>query len=169
MVLDGARDPQRVADVLQAIVDEPKNYLRQLFADLEVGATDDTETFQSSGVFPGGIRSLSVAIIAKGKQPTPVTKVTVSEMILDGTFVELFGSLGADRKLWTEAQVAEFCRDHCDKLRAGEHATFFEMRCGVVAHVYFDSGGQLNVCNLSRFCDHIWRGSKHKHRVVSLQ
>lgn len=177
MIMDEIRDPEKVAkmlesvvNVLQAIVDEPavvKKYLRQLFTDLEVGATDGTETFKSSGLFTGGIYGLAVPIAAKGKA-TLVTKATVWEMILDGMFSLLFGSLGQGRKRWTEAQVVRFCRDHRDKLRTQGYATFFEMEGDVVASVYFDDSGQLHVYVYSFSYDDDWYAT-YRHRLVSLQ
>ena len=141
-------------------------YLRRLF-EVPLGATDGTETFQSSGLFTGGIYGLVVPAAAQGK-PTPATKATVWEMILDGMFVLLFGSLGANRKCWTESQVVRFCRDHRDKLRTEGYATLFEMEGDVVARVNFDDYGQLAVSVHSFSSVSVW-GVEFRHRLVSLQ
>ena len=167
MVMDGARDPEKVAEILQTIVDETKTYLQQLFTDLEIDAKDGTETFESSGVFPGGVYGVAVPAAAKGK-PTPAAKATVWEIILDGIFALLFGSMGDNRKRWTEAQVIEFCRRHYGKLRTGGYTTFFEMEGGVVAFAYFDDSGRLEVYVDSFSHDSVWH-AKYQHRLVSLQ
>lgn len=161
MVVDGTRDAENVADLLQTIVDGPKTYLSELFVGVEVVATDGTETFESSGIFTGGIFGLAVPKIAKGK-PTEATKATVWELILDASFALFFGSLGKNRKRWTEHQIVQFCRDSRDKLKPDIY-TFFEMEGGVVAGVYSFDGGRLGVDVIS------FLSTKCGRRVVSLQ
>lgn len=155
-----------VRNTVQA-VKETATYLRQLFTDLEIGAKDGTETFESSGMFPGGVYGVAVPAAAKGK-PTLATKATVWEMILDGIFTLLFGSLGENRKRWTEAQVIEFCRRHRGKLRTGGYATFFEMEGGVVASVRFVDDGRLEVDVYEFSDDDVW-DAEYRRRLVSLQ
>ena len=164
MVVDGVRDPNKVAEQLQAIVDEGPTYLRQLFTGLEVDGADGNETFQSSRLFTGGIYGLAVPAAAKGK-PTPATKATVCEMILDETFALLFGSLGEGRKRWTEAQVIKFCRKHRDKLRTQGYGTFFEMKGDVVAYVRGLDDGRLFVNVRSLEYNDVWFAD-YQHRVV---
>lgn len=148
-------------------VEQVKIYLRQIFTDVELGATDGTETFQSSGLFTSGIYGLAVPAAAKGKA-TLATKATVWEMILDGIFALLFGSLGHERKRWTEAQVIRFCHDRCGKLRTGRYGTFFEMEGDVVADVRVDERGQLEVDVNSFSHDRVWH-ARCRHRLVTLQ
>ena len=166
MVVDGVRDPEKFADTLQAIVDSTADYLR-FFSEAKVAAADGNETFESSGLFTGGIYGLAVPDAAKGKA-TPVTKATVWEMILDGMFSILFGSLGKNRTRWTEAQVVQFCRDHRDKLQTGGYATFFEMEGDVVAGVRFGGDGRLEVGVYSFSFDGVW-DARYQLRLVSLQ
>src|SRR3989338_9422036 len=109
MVVDEVRDPHKVAEALQVIVDQTGIYLHRL-CEVELGATDCTETFKSSGLFTGGIYGLAVPAAAQGKA-TSATKAIVWEMILDGAYALLFGSLGKSRQRCTEAQVVRFCRD----------------------------------------------------------
>lgn len=167
MVVDGVRDPEKVADILQAIVDETKTYLSELFTGVEVCATSGTETFESSGIFTGGIYGLDVPDAAKGKA-TKATKATVWELIFHATFALFFGSLGKGRNRWTEHQVVQFCRDNLDKLKTSGYATFFEMEGDVVAYVRFGDGGQLCVYVRSFSSGYVWYAG-YRHRVVSLQ
>lgn len=166
MIVDGARDPGKVADDLQRIVDTVTVPLRWLFVDVEVGATDGTETFQSSGLFTGGIYGLGVPVVAQGK-PTMATKAIVWEMVLDGPFILLLGDLREKRKRWTESQVVRFCRDHRDKLRKEGCGTFFELEGGVVANVSANGSGHLDVYFNSFSPDFIWR-AEFAHRLVTL-
>jgi|GEM_PF-2814347 len=142
MVLDGVRDPHKFADALQAVVDTGKIYLSRLFPmeRMMVPAMDGTETLASSGVFIGGVYGLTIP--ASGK-PTPEVEATVNEMIEDGTYTEIFGSLGQDRKRWQQGQVAEFCRVNPDKLRKDGFGTFFEIEGGFVVDVNFGDEGRL--------------------------
>lgn len=166
MIMDGVRDAEKVADILQDIVNERKTYLRELFTGVEVGATSGTETFQSSGIFTGGVYGLDVPEAAKGKA-TKASKATVWELILDGTSVLFFGSLGENRKRFTEHQVVQFFRDNRDKFKR-PRVTFFEMEGDVVAYVSFDNCGRPEV-NIHEFsCDKVWH-AKYRHRVISLQ
>ncbi len=166
MIVDGTRDAEKVADILQTIVDETKTYLSELFVGVDVVATDGTETFESSGIFTGGIYGLAVPKIAKGK-PTKATKATVWELILDASFALFFGSLSKNRKRWTEHQIVQFCRDNSDKLKISLF-TFLEMEGGVVAGVYFYNEGELVVEVLSFFEKRVWL-AEYRRRVVSLQ
>lgn len=161
-VLREALLPPVVSVVLKA--SETKTYLRELFTDVKLDATDGAETFQSSGLFTGGIYGLAVPSVAKGNASL-ATKATVWEMILDGIFARLFGSLGESRRGWTEVQVVRFCRDHRDKLRTGGYGTFFEMKGSVVVGVSVGGSGGLSVYVYS-FSDRDVLSACYQHRVV---
>ncbi len=169
MIVDGTRSAEKVADALQVIVDNASTYLRLLYNEHAFGvdATDGTETFKSSGLFTGGIYGQAVPIVAQGK-PTLATKATVWEMILDAPYALLFGSLGENRKRWTEHQVVQFCRQHPDKLRKEGYGTFFEMEGDVVALVLFDGNGRLSVSFDPFDFSCVWFAG-YQPRVVSLQ
>jgi hypothetical protein len=156
--------PSLVETAKKAIV-----YLRRLYEaeTITVGAADGTETFASSGLFTGRVYGSAVPAAAQGKA-TAATKVTVWEMILDGTFAQLFGSLGKGRRRWTEAQVCEFVRAHRDKLRTDGYATFFELEGGFVARVHFGDRDRLHVYVYSFSDDDVWY-AQCEHRLVSLQ
>lgn len=161
MIVDGVRDPQMVADALQRIV-SMNVYLRRLFSDIVIGATDGTETLKGSGVFWGGVYGLE---LPAGK-PAPVTKATVHEMVLDGTFRDIFGNLGEGRPKWRNTeQVAKFCDLHRDKLRKDGYGTFFELKGGFVVYVLFDANGRLKARVHPLGYDNVWR-AEHRQRFV---
>lgn len=115
---------------------EKKVYLRPLFKGV-VGATDGTETFESSRLFGAvGGETLSSGV---GK-PTPETPFIANEVVEDGTFYDIFGSLRNDRPRWQgQSQVVEFCRTHYHKsLSSGCCGAFFEIAEEGVACVYLD-------------------------------
>jgi hypothetical protein len=164
MIMDGVRDPYSVAEILQSIVTEVKVYLHRLFETeiITVSATDGTETFASSGIFTGGVYGETLPI-GVGK-PTMATNATVHEMIEDGKFTELFGSLG-ERKCWQESQVVQFCRERRDKLRTDGFGTFLELEGSFVADVYVSDDGRLKVLVRKFLYDYVWFARCH-HRVV---
>lgn len=153
MAMDGARDPHKVAEILQSIVS--KVYLRRLYEteSIVVSATDGIETFASSGIFTGGIYGEALPI-GVGK-PTLATNAIVNEMIEDGRFTELFESLG-ERKRWQESQVVQFCCDHRNKLRTGGYGTFFELEGGFVASVDVNDDGRPRVFVRRFSVDYVW-------------
>ena len=169
MLLDGVRDPERVAETLQNIVDEEerKVYLRRLFETekITVDVTDGTETFASSGLFTGGVYGLT---LPPSKKATPVIGSVIWEIILGGVFSQLFRSLGERRGRWTESQVVAFCRDHRDRLRTGGYGTFFEVEGGFVAFVYFVDSGRFSVSVRKFSHDDVW-SAEYLHRLVTPQ
>jgi predicted DNA-binding transcriptional regulator AlpA len=167
MVVDGVRDPHKVAEALQVIVNETTTYLRRLYEveTITVGATDGTETFASSGLFTGGVYGLTLPVAVK---PTTATRATVWEMILDGIFTQLFGSLGEARRRWTESQVVAFVRSHRDKLRTDGYGTFFEIEGGFVANVHVGDCGRLSVDVYGVSGGGVWHAT-YRRRLVSLQ
>lgn len=112
-------------------------YLRQMCADEEIllTPTDGTKTIaQAKNVFSWGIDSdftnWDLDVVAA---KTTTTKVSVQEMFeRDGTFEEIYGSLGhpLDRLCLTQHQIINFCVMHKDKLRQGGYGTFFLFKVG---------------------------------------
>ncbi|MEX2029047.1 MAG: hypothetical protein WD963_01025 [Candidatus Paceibacterota bacterium] len=144
-----------------------KLYLRRLFETetLIVPETSEEETFSSSGLFPGGVYGLT----PQKSTPRPATEAAVHEQVVDGRFAQVFGSLGKDRRVWTEAQVCAFVRTHPAKLRGeGYDETFFELEGGFVAIVVFDVGGRLRV-RVDEFSDDCVWHVEYRHCFVSLQ
>lgn len=101
---------------------------------------------------------------------TTEAKAVVYEMIRNGNFAELFGSINRDpRKLcFTQEQIIFFCVKYRDWLRTDGYATFFlfESRKHVfVARVRVYSVGSLLV-GVDRFeYSGVWN-AEHRHRVV---
>ncbi len=154
MIMEGLRDPNKVADLLQTVVDGAcgvNKYLKHLFSGVTVNATNGTESM------PG---------LSASGYPTSATSATVWVMILDGMIAQLFGSLGKDRRRWSNSQVAVFCRDNPDKLRGGSIGTFFELANGSVAMVYFYGDPIANV--YVSFHRNVW-STKLAPYLVSLQ
>ncbi len=95
--------------------------------------------------------------------------VDVHELVKDGTFAQMFGSLGTDldKLCLTQAQIKNFCKKHPQWLRQNGYATFFLFKVEdqfFVANVNVDSGG-LRV-DVFRFgSDRVWN-TENSHRVV---
>ncbi|OGI65473.1 hypothetical protein A2647_01140 [Candidatus Nomurabacteria bacterium RIFCSPHIGHO2_01_FULL_40_24b] len=140
-----------------------KKYLRCLF-EAEIGAVDGTETFAGSGVFPGGVYGVTLPVTTP--RPTPLTPAAVYEQIVDGTFDQVYGSLGEKRRRWTEAQVVEFCRKNRGKLRTEGYGTFFELEGGFVAGVFIDDVDRLEV-GVGPFSDDVVWDARYRRRFVA--
>lgn len=173
MIMDGVRDPHKVADLLQTIVDEvaeAKVYLKRLFESeiITVAATDGTETLRGSGLFPGGVYGVTLPVPERPVL-TVLTNAIIHELVEDGKFAEFFGSLGESQPRWKgESQVVAFVRGHKDKLRDGGCATFFELEGGFVAVVRFDDNGLLRVYVYVFSLGIVW-DAEYEDRVVSPQ
>jgi hypothetical protein len=150
-VVDGVRNPHQIAEALQAIVNTGA-YLRQLFAEITVPATDGTES----------LTGLSASGYA-----TPAMKATGWELILDGMFTQFFGSLGGKRRRWSNSQVAVFSRVNFDKLRGEGYGNFFELEDGSVARV--DVNGGLPRADVYKFGNDLTWYAYYRRRVFSLQ
>ena len=175
MVVDGARDAEEIATILQGIVDgaatKVNAYLRRLFADqtIEVRVRDNADTLAGAkGVFTGGIFEAKPRGICR---QTPKTAVAIYELVKDGTFAQIFGGFGENlrRLCLTESQIVAFCRDHPDLLRKGGYDTFFlfegEEGNFFVALVSVGVFGRLRVGVVSLGHGYVWR-AKFGHRFV---
>ena len=130
MVMDGVRDPEKVADALQAIVDQTKVYLRRLY-ETEVIKIGDM-VFRVYEMIEDG----SFADIYK----------SVGELLDDLCFE-------------SREQIDEFCRVHRDKLRTDGYATFFLFKVDgnfFVASVHVDDDGRLHVFVYEFSFDYVW-------------
>jgi len=75
-------------------------------------------------------------------------------LVANGTFLEIFGSLGADRRRWTDAQqVVAFCHDHPEVLHLGGYANFFESGDAVMVQITAYAGGKIEAEVFSLFED----------------
>jgi hypothetical protein len=138
---------------------------------LILDALDGKETLATAKeIFPSSIDGnfknwgTNKAGIATKKQA-----VDVHEKVLDGTFAQMFGSLGIDldKLCLTQSQIKNFCKKHPNWLREDGYATFFLFKVEgqfFVARVYVDSSG-LYVC-VDRFeYDGVWL-AENFHRLV---
>jgi hypothetical protein len=134
-----------------------KTYLRRLYASetIFIGATDATETLAGANeVFEWFVDPDGFDI--HGQQlATPPTVVVVNELIEDGTFTEILGSLGEDRSKWQQSQVVMFCRHHRDKLRLFGFSSFFELEGGLVVNVLL-LGEKLGFVVNEVVCNDTW-------------
>lgn len=101
---------------------------------------------------------------------TEKTPVAVYEMVQDGTFSQMFGSLSSDvRKLClTQAQIKGFVKDYCRWLQIEGYETFllFESNSHFfVAYVHAYSDGKLSV-DVRRFGLSLAWGAWFRHRLV---
>lgn len=108
-------------------------------------------------------------------QSSPATAETlldISEMVGDGTFVQIFTGITPDleKLVMTQAQIIRFCEKHPTWLRQEGYATFFLTKVGgeyFVVYVGVDSDGlTANVPRLEH--DHVWDGDD-RPRIVSPQ
>jgi hypothetical protein len=108
------------------------------------------------------------------------TQISVHELISDGTFTEIYNSLGdLTRLVLTQSQVVMFCKEHPDKLRDNGLPNFFllkkELKEGVkanpeffVAHVFVRDDGHL-YASVYPFSDgNVWRVWYQCHFVFPL-
>jgi hypothetical protein len=184
MIMDGARDAEKVAEALQAIVDEPvataKKYLRDLYCHTRVmlGATGRVTITESTDVFTAGVDSDFVNWgLNTPSRSNLVTAVTVYEQILNGTFAEIYGSLGDPNRLClTQSQIVAFCKKHRDKLRGDGYATFFLLKKEpeegdeekpefFVADVFVIDDRRLRVLVHRFSLGYVWR-AKYRSRFV---
>ncbi|MBP6883936.1 MAG: hypothetical protein KBC06_01745 [Candidatus Pacebacteria bacterium] len=173
MVMDGTRDAHKVAEVLQTIVDgvaSSKVYLHQLFDGelISVPVVLGTETRKDLvKIFNGGVYGDAGAIHASVAEPK--SDAIIYEIVEDGKYADLFGSLGEERRRFTSLfQVALFCRDNSDKLRDNGWSTFFEMERDFVARVDSDGSGRLSMRVYPFSYANVWRAA-FMSRLVSLQ
>lgn len=156
-------------------VEEPNVYLRQLYAGEEIilDPTNGAETIaQAKDVFLYGIDAdfgnWGLDVPAR---PTEKTEVVAHELVTDGVFKDIYGSLGRPlaELCLTQAQIIGFCVKHKEKLRKDGYGTFFLFeRDGelFVANVFVDSDGRLFV-RVFRFSDDfVWRAEFRRRFVL---
>lgn len=158
-----------------------KPFLRRISdKPLTIKATDGRRIIaKANDIFPGGIDGRFRDYGADETGPaTSETPIVVYEMIRDGYFSQLFGSLCDDvRKLcFTQDQIICFVEKYRKWLRADESGTFFLFRSKntkfkndpwgefFVARVYVFSGGpRVGVDRLEDL--YVW-DAVDRHRVV---
>ncbi len=137
-------------------------------------ALDGKETLaDAKEVFPSGVDDdFKKWVTNKAGIATKEQTVDVHELVKDGTFAQMFGSLGTDldKLCLTQAQIKNFCKKHPNWLRKDGWATFFLFKVEdqfFVAYVLVYSDG-LSVSVRSLEYDNVWRAAI-SHRVVTPQ
>lgn len=117
---------------------------------LMLDALDGKETLATAKeVFPSGIDGdFKNWGTNKPGIATKEQAVDVHELVKDGTFAQMFGSLGTDldKLCLTQSQIKNFCKKHPQWLRQNGYATFFLFKVEdqfFVARVFVYSGGLL--------------------------
>lgn len=138
MIMDGVRDPGKVADVLQTIVDSGKVYLRRLY-ETEVIKLGNTAfavyEMVEDGTFAQFFRSLG-----------DLNRICFT----------------------SREQIDEFCRIHRNKLRSEGYGNFFlykERENFLVASVYVSDGGRLSIDVYPLVNNAVW-DARFRRRVV---
>lgn len=138
-------------------VEKPKVYLQQLYVGEKIilDPTDGTRTIAQAGdVFAGGIdgnfKSWNLDVPA---QATEAMEVGAHELILDGAFKSVYGSLrhSLDQLCLTPHQIVNFCVEHKGRLRQDDYPTFFLFNVG---DKYFVAS--VNVCSDGRLRAHVY-------------
>lgn len=136
-------------------------------------ATTGTKTIASAtDVFTWGIdsdfKNWGLDVVEPAKPDTPVE---VHEMIADGDFKTIFGSLGRnlDELCFTQEQIIVFVQNHKKWLRTDGCSTFFPFKVGnefFVAYVYLFAGGRPRAY-VNRFSSgFVWSGASRPRIVV---
>ncbi|MCX6752540.1 MAG: hypothetical protein NTZ87_03545 [Candidatus Nomurabacteria bacterium] len=182
MIMDGVRDPEKVAGILQDIVNQvaEKVYLRRLFETevIIVGATDGKKTLEESGVFPGGV--FGESLLGKCK-PAPAIKVVVDELVENGKFPDFLGNtaLQLEQRRLHRGHLANLSNTHSKKLCKDRYSVFAvvtkddepvkdDLSNVFVALVSFGDFGQLWVYVDEFSDDFVWR-AQYQPRVVTPQ
>lgn len=151
---EGRPHLERMITGLKVPAAESKIYLRRLYADetITLDPTNGTRTIaQATKVFVWGIDSdFKHWNLDVSSRSTALAKVSVHELVENGTFEEIYGSLGRpfDELCLTQDQIIGFCVKHKDKLQRDGYGTFFLFQVDgkfFVALVYVRSDGYLNV------------------------
>ena len=139
---------------------------------LELDETDGEETIaKAAETFPGWIDPDFKGYGTDVRSPaTKKTKVSVHEMIKDGTFEKIFGGVSddLDKLTLTQPQIINFVNKHHKWLRTEGYATFFLFKVGnefFVARVRVSDDGRLGVGVLRFSHAHVWYAG-HRHRFV---
>lgn len=170
MVVDGARDANTVANALQQILEERREYLRHLETIILASTRGSATLAHARGVFTGWLDGdfESWGTNVPGED-TAEAVVDVYEMTRDGNYRTLFGSLGDPRMLClSQGQIVEFCRSHRHSLRQEGDGTFFLFEVNgelFVATVGVD-GGALDASVSGFEHGYVWGAGARRRLVV---
>jgi hypothetical protein len=122
-------------------------YLRKLVGNLILNESDGQNTIADSKNVFYSIDSDFKNYGANEKGvATPKTRVEVHELIKNGTFRQIFGSLNSDldKLCFTQDQILNFIKNHKSWLRTDGYGTFFLFKSNgkfFVAYVFVHSDG----------------------------
>jgi len=121
-------------------------FLKQLFVNevITIAPTDGRGTIaQAKDVFASGIDSdFTNWNLNHCSSSTQAIPVIVAEQTNDGTFMEIFGSVGNLEKLhFTQHQIINFAQEHRQELRQGGYGTFFPFKKDKTKSIYAPENG----------------------------
>ena len=138
LLVDGKRDLEKVASILQKIVDGADNPFVRSIATGKLVATAGKRTLaKMSKLFKGFLDhdfvNWDTDVPGEAK---PETSFEVFELVKDGKFAEIFATFGVslDKLCWSQDQIITFVENHADLLHPKGWATFFLFK------VKFDEG-----------------------------
>jgi len=139
-IFDGSLDSEKVLDILQQVIyGYGRLYLRRLFKKetILLDLTDD-ETVE-------------------------VAEVAVYKIRASGTFLQIFESLGENRRDWTKDQIKQFDREHPSKTsRWGK--TFFDFEGGLASTTRLR--GRLELRKKDPWTEVVVEGAEPEHWIV---
>jgi hypothetical protein len=102
------------------------------------------------------------------REITNVLGVATSyKLVADGTFADIFQSLGTQRRRWiNEQEVVVFCHNHSEALRRGGYENFFEIVDNAVVQVTVCAAGKIEKCVFSFFREEVWHAEAMHSFVV---
>jgi hypothetical protein len=158
-----------------AQVQKTEGYLRLISGEetLLLYPTDGTQSIGHSSAVFGWIDPdfKNWGLNTGSNLATEETAVQVNEIIKNGTFRKIFGSLGGnlDALCLTQDQIVQFCQKHPSWLRSDGDKTFFLFKVGAkffVAYVYVYDDGSLFVRVHKLANDRVWAAGYQRRVVV---
>jgi hypothetical protein len=170
-----AKRPCWNGKTVQAPAPQPKPGILRCISvgeQIVIGATTGAKTITSAtDVFTWGIdpdfKNWGLDVPGEAKPETPVQ---VSEMVRDGDYRTIYGSIGQDLNTlrFTQEQIIAFVRDHKKWLRTGGYATFFLFKVEnefFVANVGSNDDGRPDASVLRFSSGRVWDAGI-RHRIV---
>jgi hypothetical protein len=144
------------------------------FVNLTIGETDGSKTFEESLLFnlDADVRQWGCGDLKS--KPTLETKVTVFEMVRDGSFkqvMSMFPSTTESLSL-TPSQIIWFVEQYRGALRDDRYATFFPMLCGteqMVMYTMFDHTAPIPLRVKNFTSDTPWNADVKRRFVLPLE
>lgn len=170
-----AKTQEFITNLLAEMAENATDRLRLISGaeTLTLSPTDGNEIIAEAGdLFNGYLDSDFVNWNTNVKgNPTEAQNVQVHEMTKDGTFEQIYGSLGTDLNALclSQAQIIQFVKNHRKWLRTDGYGTFFLFKVGeefFVAYVFVYSDGSLHAYVYRFSYDLVWRAEYRRRFVV---